>query len=65
MIQYFEQKSKELVELSNFNLSEEERIRKMNISEFFSYIIARHQINEQRKKEIEKENQRLKSKSKK
>lgn len=62
MIQYFEQKSKELVKLSNFNLSEEERIRKMNISEFFSYIIARHQINEQRKKEIEKENQRSKSK---
>lgn len=37
----------------------------MNISEFYSYIIARHQINEQRKKDIEKENERLKSKSKK
>lgn len=64
-MQFFEDKTKELVELSNFNLSEEERIKKMNVSEFYSLIVARHQINEQRKKEMEKHIEKSKSKNKK
>ncbi len=57
-------KSKELVELAEGRISEEEKIKKFSISEFFSYLISRHQINEDRNRQIEKMNEKNNQSSK-
>ena len=57
-------KSKELVELAEGRISEEEKIKNFTISEFFSYLISRHQINQDRNRDIEKMNERNNQSSK-